>query len=82
MEPQNTHRIQSGSNPMNDKGEPQGPPENFITGWLRPGESKKGVWMGRPVGIVVGPDGAMYVSDDSSGVVYRVTWGKSRFGIC
>jgi glucose/arabinose dehydrogenase len=62
--------------PMNDKGEPQGPPENFITGWLRPGESKKGVWMGRPVGIVVGPDASMYVSDDSSGVVYRVTWGK------
>ncbi len=61
---------------FNDKGEPQGPPEDFISGWLRPGETRKGVWMGRPVGLVVGADGAMYVSDDSAGVVYRVTWEK------
>jgi glucose/arabinose dehydrogenase len=61
---------------FNDKGEPQGPPEDFISGWLRPGETKKGVWMGRPVGLVVDPDGALYVSDDSAGVVYRVTWEK------
>jgi glucose/arabinose dehydrogenase len=61
---------------FNEKGEPQGPPEDFISGWLRPGETKKGVWMGRPVGLVVGPDGAMYVTDDSAGVVYRVTWEK------
>jgi glucose/arabinose dehydrogenase len=60
---------------LTDKSEPQGV-EDFITGWLRPGETRKGVWMGRPVGIVVGPEGAMYVSDDSSGVIYRVTWGK------
>jgi glucose/arabinose dehydrogenase len=61
---------------FSDKGKPQGPPEDFISGWLRPGETKKGVWMGRPVGLVVGPDGALYVSDDSAGVVYRVTWKK------
>ena len=61
---------------FNDKGEVQGPPEDFISGWLRPGETKKGVWMGRPVGLAVGPDGAMYVSDDSAGVIYRVTWEK------
>jgi glucose/arabinose dehydrogenase len=61
---------------FNDKGEAQGPPEDFINGWIRPDETKKGVWMGRPVGLVVGPDGAMYVSDDSAGVVYRVTWEK------
>jgi glucose/arabinose dehydrogenase len=61
---------------FNDKGEPQGPPEDFISGWLRPAETKKGVWMGRPVGLVVGPEGALYVSDDSAGVVYRVTWEK------
>ena len=42
--------------------------------WLAPGETKKGRWMGRPVGIVFGSDGAMYVSDDAVGVVYRVTW--------
>ena len=61
---------------FNDKGEPQGPPEDFISGWLRPGETKKGLWMGRPVGLVVGPEGALYVTDDSAGVVYRVTWEK------
>jgi len=60
---------------LTDKGEPQGT-EDFITGWIKPGETKKGVWMGRPVGIVVGPEGAMYISDDSAGVVYRVTYGK------
>jgi len=61
---------------MNDKSEPLGPPEDFISGWIRQGETRKGVWMGRPVGLVAGPDGAMYVSDDSAGVVYRVTWEK------
>lgn len=59
---------------FNPKGEPEGPPEDFISGWIRPGETKKGKWMGRPVGLVVGPDGALYVSDDSAGLVYRVTW--------
>jgi glucose/arabinose dehydrogenase len=61
---------------INDKGETQGPPEDFISGWIRPGETNKGVWMGRPVALSVGTDGALYVSDDSAGVVYRVTWGK------
>ncbi len=61
---------------LNDKGEPQGPPEDFISGWLRPGETRKGVWMGRPVGLIVGPEGALYVSDDSAGLVYRVTWER------
>ena len=61
---------------FNDKGEAQGPPEDFISGWIRPGETKRGVWMGRPVGLVVGSDGAMYVSDDAAGAVYRVTWEK------
>jgi glucose/arabinose dehydrogenase len=61
---------------LDNNGQPQGPPEDFITGWLRSGETRKGVWMGRPVGLAVGPDGAMYLSDDSAGVVYRVTYGK------
>jgi glucose/arabinose dehydrogenase len=61
---------------VNEQGEPQGPPEAFISGWLRPGEKKRGVWMGRPVGLAVGTDGAMYLSDDAAGVVYRLTWEK------
>jgi glucose/arabinose dehydrogenase len=61
---------------LDDKGQPQGGAEDFITGWLAPGETKKGRWMGRPVGIVFGGDGAMYLSDDAGGVIYRITWSK------
>ncbi len=60
---------------LNDKSEPQGV-KDFITGWIQPGETRKGVWMGRLAGIAEGPGGAMYVSDDSAGVIYRVTWEK------
>ena len=51
-------------------GRPAGPVENVITGWLQ-GSS---AW-GRPVDPVVGPDGALYLSDDRAGIVYRVTAG-------
>jgi glucose/arabinose dehydrogenase len=61
---------------LDDKGQPQDGAEDFITGWLAPGETKKGRWMGRPVGIVFGSDGAMYLSDDARGVIYRVTYAK------
>jgi len=58
---------------LDDKGQPVGGAQDFITGWLAPGETKKGRWMGRPVGIVFASDGSMYLSDDAAGVVYRVT---------
>ncbi len=58
---------------MNDLGEPLGV-EDFITGWLPPGETRKGKWMGRPVGLAIGPDGSLYISDDGNGSIYRVTW--------
>ena len=60
---------------LDDKGQPVGGAQDFITGWLAPGETKKGRWMGRPVGIVFGSDGAMYLSDDAGGVIYRITYG-------
>ena len=41
--------------------------EDFVTGWLN-GETVTG----RPVGIVTGADGALYVSDDNKGFIYRV----------
>ena len=61
---------------LDEKGQPQGGAQDFITGWLAPGETKKGRWMGRPVGIVFGGDGAMYLSDDAGGVIYRITYGR------
>jgi len=59
---------------LDENGQPVGGAQDFITGWLAPGETKHGRWMGRPVGIVFGSDGSMYLSDDAAGVVYRVTW--------
>jgi glucose/arabinose dehydrogenase len=61
---------------LDDKGQPTGGAQDFITGWLAPGETKHGRWMGRPVGIAFGSDGSMYVSDDAVGVIYRITYSK------
>ena len=58
---------------MNERGEAEGV-QDFITGWLPPAETRRGKWMGRPVGLAIGPDGSLYVSDDGSGSIYRVTW--------
>jgi glucose/arabinose dehydrogenase len=43
--------------------------ETFADGWLRNGAA----W-GRPVDVLVMPDGALLVSDDSAGAVYRISW--------
>ena len=61
---------------LDDKGQPVGGAQDFITGWLAPGETKPGRWMGRPVGIAFGADGSMYLSDDAGGVIYRITYAK------
>jgi glucose/arabinose dehydrogenase len=42
---------------------------DFVTGWLHSGS-----YTGRPVGLAVGPDGSLYISDDSLGYIYRVTY--------
>ncbi len=44
--------------------------EIFAEGWLQGREA----W-GRPVDILVMPDGALLVSDDSAGAIYRITYG-------
>lgn len=49
--------------------------EEFATGWLldpnrtpdQPGQN----W-GRPVQVATGPDGALYVSSDRHGAIYRI----------
>jgi len=50
-------------------GKPAGPPEDFLTGWLA-GEK---VW-GRPVGVLQTADGALLISDDQGGVIYRISY--------
>lgn len=44
----------------------------FISGWLRADQS---VW-GRPADVLPMPDGALLVSDDLAGAIYRITWSK------
>jgi len=44
--------------------------EDFITGFVTPSGD---VW-GRPVGVAVGHDGALYVTDDASRSVWRVSY--------
>jgi len=43
---------------------------DFLTGF----EKNEDV-IGRPVSIEQGPDGAIYVSDDYAGAIYRIGWG-------
>jgi glucose/arabinose dehydrogenase len=50
-------------------GEPTGEYEDFITGFV---VNDTSAW-GRPVGVTVTPDGALYVSDDAGGAIWRVT---------
>src|SRR5262249_26107459 len=45
--------------------------EPFAQGWLQGSEA----W-GRPVDVQVMPDGALLVSDDRAGAIYRITYGK------
>ena len=45
--------------------------EPFVTGWL----DGKHAW-GRPVDVAVGTDGALYVSDDGNGYIYRISHTK------
>src|SRR3989441_3297968 len=46
--------------------------EDFIVGWQRPDGSR---W-GRPVGLLVLPDGSLLVSDDYGGENWRVSYGR------
>lgn len=54
--------------PMNG-GQPAGVPEDFVAGW-QIGRR----WWGRPVDVLVAPDGALLISDDFADQIYRVWW--------
>jgi glucose/arabinose dehydrogenase len=45
--------------------------ETFAEGWLQ----GRTAW-GRPVDVLVMPDGALLVSDDKAGAIYRISYGK------
>lgn len=42
---------------------------DFITGWIS--ADKKSI-IGQPVDLKFGPDGALYISDDGAGIIYRI----------
>jgi glucose/arabinose dehydrogenase len=56
--------------PLNERGEVAGSAQDFATGWLQ----QNNTTLGRPVGLAVGPDGALYASDDARGFVYRISY--------
>ncbi|TMH94106.1 MAG: sorbosone dehydrogenase family protein [Betaproteobacteria bacterium] len=47
----------------------------FLTGFLQDERGDPPMW-GRPVDVLVMRDGALLVSDDYNGVIYRVSYGK------
>jgi glucose/arabinose dehydrogenase len=53
-------------------GKPTGEYEDFVTGFVTPDGQ---VW-GRPVGVAVGDDGSLFVSDDGSKSIWRVSYTK------
>lgn len=54
--------------------DPEASAENFISGWL---DTNYNAW-GRPAGIGFGPDGAMYISDDKLGVIYKINFNNEK----
>jgi glucose/arabinose dehydrogenase len=51
-------------------GKPAGPPRDILTGFLSPDEKES---YGRPVGVAIGPEGAVLLADDVGDVIWRVT---------
>ena len=51
-------------------GRPVAPARDILTGFLAPDERAS---YGRPVGVAIGPDGALLVADDVGDVIWRVT---------
>jgi glucose/arabinose dehydrogenase len=50
-------------------GKPTGEYEDFMTGFV---VSDKQVW-GRPVGVAVGRDGSLFVTEDGNGTIWRIS---------
>jgi glucose/arabinose dehydrogenase len=57
-----------------DKGKSNGMYEDFLTGFLTP----DGTPWGRPVGVATGKDGALYVTDDGSASIWKVSYAGKK----
>ena len=53
-------------------GKPSGAERDFLTGWMIAPDSRD-VW-GRPVGLLILPDGSMLISDDGGKKLWRVSY--------
>lgn len=49
--------------------------EDFLTGFLI---EDGGAYFGRPAGVALAPYGSLFVSDDTNGVIYRISWAGRR----
>jgi glucose/arabinose dehydrogenase len=74
-EPQEGYRVVF--QPMNGSST-GGDYETFANGFagVPPAQLQPGTAKHRPTGLGQGPDGALYVSDDMGGRVYRITYGS------
>jgi glucose/arabinose dehydrogenase len=59
--------------PLDLQGQPTGEYDDFLTGFVVDADH---VW-GRPVGVAVARDGALLVSEDSNGTIWRVAYGSN-----
>ena len=62
--------------PFDDAGRPTGF-EPFLRGFLI---ENGAAHFGRPAGLAIAPDGALLVSDDANGVIYRVSYAQESAG--
>lgn len=60
-------------------GKPEGF-EPFISGFVENADSDDATHFGRPVGLAFMPDGSMLFSDDTNGVIYRVSYEGDKPG--
>lgn len=62
--------------PFDAQGKPQGDYEDFLTGFLSD-PAIPATW-GRPVGLLVLPDGSLLITEEANGRIYRVQFNGDR----